>query len=95
MQVSAHLLGGEVTSAPSGEYGRVGINYLTHPLFKGISAENICWMSHTDYVSKLPQGFSSIAHTDKVNNAAMANDTLKIYGLQFHPKSFIRRKGLR
>jgi GMP synthase (glutamine-hydrolysing) len=94
MQVSAHLLGGEVTSAPSGEYGRVGINYLTHPLFKGISAENICWMSHTDYVSKLPQGFSSIAHTDKVNNAAMANDTLKVYGLQFHPEVVHTQEGL-
>ncbi len=32
-----------------------------------------CWMSHTDYISKVPKGFKIIATTDECPCAAMEN----------------------
>ncbi|NCA67378.1 MAG: glutamine-hydrolyzing GMP synthase [Clostridia bacterium] len=94
MQITAFMLGGEVLSAPTGEYGRVSIEYSEHPLFKDIDKKNLCWMSHTDHVSAIPADFTSIARTEKVINAAMANDNKRIYGLQFHPEVVHTVQGL-
>lgn len=94
MQITSHLLGGKVVDAPSGEYGRVNIEYANHPLFNNVNKKNICWMSHNDYVSEVPKGFTSIAKTEKVPNAAMANDAKRIYGLQFHPEVVHTVEGL-
>ena len=43
-------------------------------------------MSHNDYVSKVPEGFSVIAETDKCPCAAMADTKQKLYAVQFHPE---------
>ena len=43
-------------------------------------------MSHTDYVSQVPDGFTVVATTDKCPCAAMANESRKLYGVQFHPE---------
>merc|ERR1719160_690741 len=43
-------------------------------------------MSHGDKVTKLPEGFSSIAHSDNSEYAAVANPGKKLYGVQFHPE---------
>lgn len=45
-----------------------------------------CWMSHTDYISKVPKGFKIIATTDECPCAAMENAEKKLYGVQFHPE---------
>jgi GMP synthase (glutamine-hydrolysing) len=45
-----------------------------------------CWMSHTYYVSRLPEGFTAIATTESCPAAAIANPEKKFYGLQFHPE---------
>jgi GMP synthase (glutamine-hydrolysing) len=55
-------------------------------LFAGIPAESRVWMSHGDSVTKLPDGFSGAASTERCAVAAMANDARKIYGVQFHPE---------
>ena len=47
---------------------------------------NICLMSHTDYVDKLPEGFKSIASTDTCKIAAMENVDKNFYAVQFHPE---------
>jgi GMP synthase (glutamine-hydrolysing) len=47
---------------------------------------SICWMSHTDFVSELPEGFKRIGYTDKCPFAAMCNEEKKLYGVQFHPE---------
>lgn len=83
----AYTLGGEVASAPVGEYGKTNTIYDTNSLlFKGLSNENTSWMSHGDYISKLPQGFKSVAHTDNCPVAAMENAEKKLYGIQSHPE---------
>ena len=43
-------------------------------------------MSHGDSISRLPEGFETIARTDSLPIAAMADRKRNIYGFQFHPE---------
>jgi len=94
MQITAQTLGGNVITAPKGEYGKVEIEYSDHPLFEGIKKKGICWMSHTDQVERVGAGFKVIAKTKNTPIAAIANDKKKIYGLQFHPEVVHSVQGL-
>ena len=86
-QLMAYMAGGTVSSAEtSSEYGKTNLHVSEHILFQDVPAESICWMSHTDYISEAPSGFMTIAHTAKCPCAAMADDTRKLYGVQFHPE---------
>lgn len=86
-QLIASKLGGHVEGALIREYGNVKLRVDNNsPLFYNIPEESICWMSHTDHISKLPEGFRVIASTDNCTNAAMADEKRKIYGVQFHPE---------
>ena len=86
-QLMSHLLGGRVDTAPVREYGKSHVNLdNSSKLFKGIEKEEVCWMSHTDYVAEAPVGFKIIAHTDVCPVAAIANEEKKLYGVQFHPE---------
>ena len=83
----AFMAGGEVSCAESAsEYGKTVLTVMEHPLFNGIPRESICWMSHTDHVSKVPSGFATIAVTSHCPCAAMGDDKRKLYGVQFHPE---------
>ena len=89
-QLMAHTLGGVVTEAGENdarEYGRT----VTHLdpnciLFEGFPEESITWMSHGDYISKVPEGFTVTGFTDACPTAAMAAPAKKLYGVQFHPE---------
>lgn len=86
-QLMAHTLGGEVKTAPVREYGKTEINLdSTSKLFKDIENVGSCYMSHTDYIEKAPEGFKIIAHTEVCPIGAMANEEKKLYGVQFHPE---------
>ncbi len=85
-QLIAHLAGGEVRTATTREYGKQDITYKPAPLFEGISSDSVCWMSHTDYVSRAPQGYEILASTKTCPIAAFGNIQKKIYGVQFHPE---------
>ena len=86
-QLMSHLLGGRVDTAPVREYGKSHVNLdNSSKLFKGLEKEEVCWMSHTDYVAEAPAGFKIIAHTDVCPVAAIANEEKKLYGVQFHPE---------
>ena len=86
-QLMAYTLGGEVSSAPVSEYGKTDTIYDTNSLlFKGLSNSNVSWMSQTDYISKLPQGFKSVAHTENCPVGAMENVEKRLYGMQYHPE---------
>lgn len=86
-QLTAYVLGGKVEKAEVREYGHTKLNVdSASPLFKNIPQDSTCWMSHTYHISQLPEGFKVIASSESCPNAAMANDKLKIYGLQFHPE---------
>lgn len=86
-QLMSHILGGRVDTAPVREYGKTHINLdNSSKLFKGIEKEEVCWMSHTDYVAEAPKGFKVIAHTDVCPVAAIENKEKNLYGVQFHPE---------
>src|SRR3712207_2658142 len=86
-QLMAHTLGGEVTSPDKREYGKTEVNIKNdNLLFKSIKDVDQCWMSHTDYISKVPAGFEIIATTSECPCEAMANEERKLYGVQFHPE---------
>lgn len=87
-QLIAYLAGGEVRAAENGsEYGKTVVySDPSNILFAGVPATNDCFMSHTDYIAVLPEGFTAIAHTDKCPCAAMCDETRNIYAVQFHPE---------
>lgn len=86
-QLMAFMAGGEIASAEnSSEYGKTTVFTEESALFKGVPGESICWMSHTDFVKTQPEGFKTIAHTEKCPCAAMCDESRKLYGVQFHPE---------
>ena len=88
MQLMSHVLGGKVEKADKREYGVTNVNFeLSSKLFKGFDTENDCLMSHTDYVSELPEGFNNIATTPSCINAGIADENRRFYGIQFHPET--------
>ena len=86
-QLMSHVLGGKVEKAEHREYGKTETCFDTSSkLFAGIPEKSIVWMSHFDYISKLGDGFKSIAHTASTANAAIENVEAGLYGIQFHPE---------
>ncbi|MBQ9387305.1 MAG: glutamine-hydrolyzing GMP synthase [Lachnospiraceae bacterium] len=87
MQLIAWMAGGTVSGAEhSSEYGKTALTVRPDTLFTDVPASSICWMSHTDYVSKVPEGFEITAFTEKCPCAAMRDESRKIYAVQFHPE---------
>ena len=86
-QLIAYTLGGKVEKASAREYGKKEATYDTNSLlFKDLKKKNVCWMSHTDQITELPQGFKSIAYTDTCKVTAFENVEKRIYGMQYHPE---------
>ena len=86
-QLTAWSLGGTVAPCATSEYGKTAMEVdPACALFKGLSAQQIGLMSHTDQITVLPQGFTSVAHTVSCPNAAMACPERRIYAVQFHPE---------
>lgn len=86
-QLMAYLAGGEIGSAGNGsEYGKTTVLAEGGPLFRGIPRESVCWMSHTDFIQKVPAGFSVLARTEKCPCAALGDEPRSLYGVQFHPE---------
>ncbi len=85
-QLMAYSLGGHVDTAPTSEYGKTEITVGDSKLFEGVSEKTICWMSHTDYIDKLPEGFRVTAYSDACPCAAYENAEKKLYAVQFHPE---------
>ncbi|MCI5903752.1 MAG: glutamine-hydrolyzing GMP synthase [Oscillospiraceae bacterium] len=89
-QLMAYTLGGKVSSCINSEYGKTETNYdKSSVLFGGVSElpeKEISWMSHTDYISEVPEGFRITAHTADCPAAAIENPEKKLYAVQFHPE---------
>ena len=95
-QLMAHVLGGKVKSPDFKEYGRVGLTQGAgtgktaatdpSPLFKAVDKEALCWMSHTDYIENVPEGFQISSFTDNCPTASMEDRAKKLYAVQFHPE---------
>jgi len=93
-QLMAETLGGKVNKSKSGEYGKTAVKITkTSPLFKEIPKQFICWMSHKDYIERVPEGFIITASTDECPVAAMEDAENKHYAVQFHPEVVHTEKG--
>ena len=87
MQLMTNTLNGEVQRANKREYGETNVQIDNDSkLFQGLEEENICLMSHTDFVAKVPEGFKKIGSTENCPIAAMENEEKGFYGIQFHPE---------
>lgn len=86
-QLIAYMKNGEICSAGAiSEYGKIEMTVSDPLLFEGVDEKSICWMSHTDYVKRIPDGYDIIATTENCPCAAFADRKNKIYGVQFHPE---------
>lgn len=104
MQTMAAQLGGEVESSVLKEFGYAELKIHGHTeliscIEDRVSAEGYSlldvWMSHGDKVIKLPPGFKVLCETSNTAIAGMADESRKLYGLQFHPEVTHTRQGLR
>jgi GMP synthase (glutamine-hydrolysing) len=89
-QLMCDLLGGQVEAGGEREFGRAEI-VLTKdsPLFAGLGAidhREPVWMSHGDKITAIPEGFQVIATSAGSPYAAIADETRRFYGVQFHPE---------
>ena len=87
-QLMAYQLGGEVKTAPTSEYGRteVTLDDKNSALLGDWKESSVTWMSHTDYIASVPEGFHVTAHTPVCPVAGMENAEKKLYAVQFHPE---------
>ena len=95
-QLMSHILGGKVATAPVSEYGKTEVDVdVNSKIFKGVSEKTICWMSHTDYIEKAPEGFTITAHTPVCPVAAMECEAKNLYAVQFHPEVMHTQEGIK
>jgi GMP synthase (glutamine-hydrolysing) len=87
MQLMVQQLGGKVTRAERGEYGKASL-FIDDPtdLLTNVEDGSTMWMSHGDSCEALPDGFEVLAHTENTPCAAIAHHDKKLYGVQFHPE---------
>jgi GMP synthase (glutamine-hydrolysing) len=87
LQIMAQGLGGAVERADRREFGRAHLIVDdTGGLFEEVPDGSTVWMSHGDHLTRLPQGFRRIAHTENAPIAAVAAEERPLFGVQFHPE---------
>jgi len=87
-QLIAQQLGGEVSRGGRGEYGRALLtrHNETSALLNNLPSDYSVWMSHFDFVARMPEGFTSSASTPDAPIAVMENAQRKVWAVQFHPE---------
>ncbi|WP_412058998.1 glutamine-hydrolyzing GMP synthase [Bartonella sp. DGB2] len=89
-QLICAQLGGRVESSQTREFGRALLKIEEEsPLFDGVwekGKEYEVWMSHGDRVSALPPDFKVIGTSPNAPFAAIANESQRLYAVQFHPE---------
>ncbi len=95
MQLMTHVFGGKVQRAEKREYGVMDVKIKNaSKLFDTFGETNNFLMTHTDFVSELPQGFENIGSTKDCPNAAMENAEKNLYGIQFHAEVNLSSNGI-
>jgi GMP synthase (glutamine-hydrolysing) len=68
------------------------IQQQADPLLEAIPTRSQVWMSHSDSIKELPEGFELLATTDSIPVAAFkksgTNSECNLYGIQFHPEVY-------
>ena len=95
-QLTTKLFGGIVAASNKREYGRANFTSIGNDLlFEGLSPTSQVWMSHSDSIKVLPEGFTLLGTTSSIPVAAFVSytETHPIYGLQFHPEVYHSTEG--
>ena len=101
-QLTAKLFGGRVDKSEKREYGRaIFTKTKEDSLLQNVSAKSQVWMSHSDTIKVLPDGFELLGTTESIPVAAFKRTTdngqrttnLPLYGLQFHPEVYHSAEG--
>ena len=96
MQMMSYVLGGTVSPCEVSEYGTTAVEVTRNSvLFDGVKTPLSALMSHTDYVSELPDGFVATAVTSVCPVAAAEDVSRGLYAVQFHPEVERTRGGKR
>jgi GMP synthase (glutamine-hydrolysing) len=87
-QAMAQQLGGKVEGGHHREFGRAEVELTKpSPLTKGVwqvGERYPVWMSHGDRVTRVPEGFATIATSANAPIALIADEKRKFYATQFH-----------
>lgn len=89
-QYLVHATDGEIEPSKTREFGRSRLSNINteDPLLHGVPDNSQVWMSHGDTIKTMPEGFTCLASTADVKNAAFRIDGEHTYGIQFHPEVY-------
>ena len=87
MQALASYFGGKVEENVVKEYGNIEVNFdNSSNLLEGVNTLSQVFMSHSDTVTNLPNGFRGICSSQQCKFAGMENREKNIFAVQFHPE---------
>uniref|UniRef100_A0A4X1SLS6 GMP synthase (glutamine-hydrolyzing) n=1 Tax=Sus scrofa TaxID=9823 RepID=A0A4X1SLS6_PIG len=93
MQMMNKVFGGTVHKKSVREDGVFSISVdNTCSLFRGLQKEEIVLLTHGDSVDKVADGFKVVARSGNIV-AGIANESKKLYGVQFHPEVGLTENG--
>jgi len=95
-QLTAKEFGGKVEKSNKREYGRAKLHKQKDDvLLADVTDESQVWMSHSDTITQLPEGFELLATTAsipvaafKLNSKSKTQNLKPLYGIQFHPEVY-------
>ncbi len=83
----ARDLGGTVEPSNRREYGLAELEVVKNAsILAGTPDAQTVWMSHGDHVTRVPDGFETLARTTNSPVAAMVHPSRRLVALQFHPE---------
>lgn len=86
MQLISQFFQGKVVEGKIGEYGHALIQFQNNYKIEKMPNQFQVWMSHTDHVEKVPEGFEVILKSSNNLVAGIKANHRPILGLQFHPE---------
>ena len=98
-QLLAKHMGGRIVPAQADaarEYGKTVTAFdINSPLFHGLPEQSVTWMSHGDYIDRIPEGFKVSGRSAACPAAAFCDESRRFYGVQFHPEVNHTEQGAR
>lgn len=85
MQLLVQSLGGRVSAGNEREYGDTQVEVPAPNALVPAGSHRV-WMSHGDRIESLPAGFTALGASNGSPYALIADESRRIYGLQFHPE---------